>query len=44
VTVLTNTFDGAALVRAVLPQADIEEQRIALLMTLLSGLPAAQPS
>ncbi len=38
VTVLTNTFDGAALVRAVLPQADIEEQRISLLMALLSGL------
>jgi AcrR family transcriptional regulator len=40
VTVLTNTFDGAALVRAVLPHADIEEQRIPLLMTLLSALPA----
>lgn len=38
VAVLTNTFDGAALVRAVLPQPDIEEQRIPLLMALLGGL------
>ena len=32
VAVLTNTFDGAALMRTVLPQPDIEEQRIPLLM------------
>ncbi|HVQ99241.1 MAG TPA: TetR/AcrR family transcriptional regulator [Mycobacterium sp.] len=38
VAVLTNTFDGAALVRAVLPQPDIEEQRIPLLTALLGGL------
>jgi AcrR family transcriptional regulator len=38
VAVLTNTFDGAALVRTVLPQPDIEEQRIPLLMALLGGL------
>lgn len=38
VAMLTNTFDGAALVRAVLPQPDLEEQRIALLMALLSGV------
>ncbi len=36
VTMLTNTFDGAALMRAVVPQPDIEEQRIALLTALLS--------
>lgn len=36
VALLTNTFDGAALVRAVLPQPDIEAQRIALLTSLLS--------
>lgn len=38
VAVLTNTFDGAALVRAVLPQPEIEAQRIALLASLLSGM------
>jgi AcrR family transcriptional regulator len=38
VAVLTNTFDGAALVRAVLPQTDIEEQRIPLMIALMSGL------
>ena len=38
VAVLTNTFDGAALVRTVLPQPDIEEQRIPLLSALLSGM------
>jgi AcrR family transcriptional regulator len=35
---LTNTFDGAAILRAVLPQPDIESRRIALLMSLLSGV------
>jgi AcrR family transcriptional regulator len=39
VAILTNTFDGAAIVRAVLPQPDIEAGRIALLTTLLDGLP-----
>ncbi len=38
VAMLTNTFDGAALVRAVLPQPDIEAQRIPLLARMLSGL------
>jgi hypothetical protein len=36
VAMLTNTFDGAAIVRAVLPQPDIEAARIPLLMFLLS--------
>ena len=44
VAMLTNTFDGAAMVRAVLPQPEIEDQRIALLMSLLSRpTPAAAP-
>ncbi|CPR12609.1 TetR family transcriptional regulator [Mycobacterium bohemicum DSM 44277] len=38
VALLTNVFDGAALVRGVLPQPDIEERRIALLTTLITGL------
>jgi AcrR family transcriptional regulator len=38
VAILTNTFDGAAIVRAVLPQPDIEAGRIALLTALLNGL------
>jgi AcrR family transcriptional regulator len=37
VALLTNTFDGAALVRAVLPQPDTETARIALLASLLSA-------
>jgi AcrR family transcriptional regulator len=36
--ILTNTFDGAAIVRAVLPQPEIEDQRIELLGRLLSAL------
>jgi AcrR family transcriptional regulator len=36
VAILTNTFDGAAIVRAVLPQPDIEAGRIALLTALLN--------
>lgn len=36
VAILTNSFDGAAIVRAVLPQPDIEAQRIPLLVALLS--------
>jgi AcrR family transcriptional regulator len=41
VAILTNTFDGAAIVRAVLPQPEIEAKRIQLLASLLGGL---QPS
>ncbi|RAV03687.1 TetR/AcrR family transcriptional regulator [Mycolicibacter senuensis] len=37
VALLTNTFDGAAIVRAVLPQPEIEANRIPLLLTLLEG-------
>ncbi len=37
VALLTNTFDGAAIVRAVLPQPEIEANRIPLLLTLLQG-------
>jgi AcrR family transcriptional regulator len=39
VAILTNAFDGAAIVRAVLPQPDIEEKRIRLLAALLRGEP-----
>jgi AcrR family transcriptional regulator len=39
VALLTNVFDGAAIVRGVLPEPDIEEQRIALLNALITGLP-----
>lgn len=35
VATLTNAFDGAAIVRAVLPQPELEERRIALLAKLL---------
>jgi AcrR family transcriptional regulator len=38
VAILTNTFDGAAIVRAVLPQPDIEAGRIALRTALLNGM------
>src|ERR1700691_2417134 len=38
VALLTNTFDGAAILRAVLPQPEIEKRRIALLTSLLSGV------
>lgn len=37
VALLTNTFDGAAIVRAVLPQPEIEANRIPLLLALLEG-------
>ncbi len=37
VAVLTNVFDGAAVVEGVLPQPQIAEQRIPMLMTLLSA-------
>jgi AcrR family transcriptional regulator len=39
VAIITNTFDGAAIVRAVLPQPDIEAKRIALLASLIGGAP-----
>ena len=35
VALLTNSFDGAAIVRHVLPQPDIEAGRIPLLLSLL---------
>jgi AcrR family transcriptional regulator len=37
VTTFVNAFDGASLVRAVLPASDIEERRIRLLSSLLDG-------
>jgi hypothetical protein len=37
VAILTNTFDGAAIVRAVMPQPELEDKRIELLTALLSG-------
>jgi AcrR family transcriptional regulator len=39
VAIITNTFDGAAIVRAVLPQPEIEANRIALLAKLIGGTP-----
>ena len=38
VAIMTNTFDGAALVRAVLPQPEIEAKRIQVLAELLGGV------
>jgi AcrR family transcriptional regulator len=38
VALLTNVFDGAAIVRGIFPEPDIEEQRIALLSKLFTGL------
>lgn len=38
VALLTNVFDGAAIVRGVLPEPDLEERRIALLTALITGL------
>jgi AcrR family transcriptional regulator len=38
VATLTNTFDGAAIVRAVLPQPELEDKRIAVLTALFNGL------
>ncbi|WP_421840990.1 TetR/AcrR family transcriptional regulator [Mycobacterium sp.] len=40
VALLTNVFDGAAVVRGVLPQPEIEELRIPVLTELLNGLGA----
>lgn len=37
VALLTNTFDGAALVGAVFPQPELDERRIQLLLSLLGG-------
>ena len=37
VAVLINTFDGASIVRHVLPQPEIEERRIPLLLSLLTS-------
>lgn len=37
VAIMRNAFDGAALVRAVLPQPEFEAQRIQLLASLLDG-------
>ncbi|MDH6243638.1 TetR/AcrR family transcriptional regulator [Mycobacterium sp. OTB74] len=43
VTILINVFDGAGLMRAALPQPELEDGRIQLLLAMLSGLaPAAQ--
>jgi hypothetical protein len=42
VAIPTNTFDGAAIVRAVLPQPDLEAQRIQALAALLEGLSPSQ--
>jgi AcrR family transcriptional regulator len=36
--ILTNTFDGAAIVRSVLPQPELEERRIQMLAELLSAV------
>jgi AcrR family transcriptional regulator len=38
VALVTNTFDGAAIVGAVLPQPDIDTRRVELLMSLLGGV------
>jgi AcrR family transcriptional regulator len=38
VALLINSFDGAALVGAVLPQPELDERRIPLLLSLLSGV------
>jgi hypothetical protein len=35
---MTNVFDGAAIVRGIFPEPDIEEQRIALLSKLITGI------
>jgi AcrR family transcriptional regulator len=40
VAMITNLFDGAAIVRAVLPQPDIEAKRIQLVAALLSNNPS----
>jgi AcrR family transcriptional regulator len=42
VALLNNAFDGAALVRGVLPDPDLEERRIALLTTLITAVMPAE--
>jgi hypothetical protein len=42
--ILTNTYDGAAIVRAVLPQPELEDKRIELLTALLSGSSPTLPA
>lgn len=42
VALMTNVFDGAAMVRGIFPEPDIEEQRIALLYKLITGLVPAE--
>ena len=42
--ILTNTFDGAAIVRSVLPQPELEDKRIELLTALLSGSSPTLPA
>ncbi|OYL14988.1 TetR family transcriptional regulator, partial [Streptococcus pneumoniae] len=37
VALMTNVFDGAAIVRGVLPQPELEEQRIPMLTALLTA-------
>jgi AcrR family transcriptional regulator len=37
VALLTNVFDGAAIVRGVLPEPELEERRIQLLTALITG-------
>jgi AcrR family transcriptional regulator len=44
VALLTNVFDGAAIVRGVFPEPGIEDQRIALLSMLITGLVPNQGS
>ncbi|AKN17653.1 TetR/AcrR family transcriptional regulator [Mycobacterium haemophilum] len=39
VALMTNVFDGAALVRGVLPQPELEDQRIEVLAALLNNSP-----
>ncbi|WP_128887802.1 TetR/AcrR family transcriptional regulator [Mycobacterium tuberculosis] len=39
VALMTNVFDGAAIVRGVLPQPELEEQRIPMLTALLTAGP-----
>ncbi|OHV04291.1 TetR/AcrR family transcriptional regulator [Mycobacterium talmoniae] len=43
VALVTNSFDGAALVEAVLPQPDLAAKRIPLLLSLLASVPSGQP-
>ena len=38
VALMTNVFDGAAMVRGLLPDSDIEERRIALLTELITAV------